>query len=629
MECFLCILILLLCCWNARPAGAATRHYTLTLHETSQAPDGFERKVYLVNGQHLGPLIEADQGDTLIVRVYNNLTVENTIHWHGLFQSGTPQMDGAPSVSQYPIPAGGNFTYTMHLTDQYGFYWYHSHMRAYYNDGIRGPLLIHPPPSLRRSYEDLARNEEENAILREVEKEASPVLLADWYHDLSDVVLQRYFTTGVYPLCVNSLLANGQGKVRCLPASDLTRGPNLGLDQYPQRVDQATAMTTPVAMRHPSASSTPMPKWRRKRSMNSDSGGMHVDSDMTTLNALGCEPPSTFNPGYNISSLPPVTCDGTSSSLLTIPGDCSKGWLTLHFVNAAAATKMHISLDAHSMWVFAADGLDVKLQNVKVLPIAIGERYSVMIKLDQKPGQYLLRYASYPTGDMQQVVEDLAVITYQGACSESMVDHDSRSIWMLLNGTAKANVSQLDSSLLAPFVPKPPPQSPAAVTKDLVINQSEPTVWLMNKVPYQASKVPIIYGNQSDGWTAPTTLHMPFNSTIDFVLSISNDSMDMMGHPMHMHGHKFWILGSGHGSFPYDSVLQAPSSMINLKDPPYRDLVELPRSGWAVIRYISDNPGAWFFHCHIQWHILSGMAVVLVEGEKELTEIMSLSSVGD
>lgn len=37
--------------------------------------------------------------------------------------------------------------------------------------------------------------------------------------------------------------------------------------------------------------------------------------------------------------------------------------------------------------------------------MAVGQRYSVMIKLDQTVGEYYLRFASYPWGDMQQVME--------------------------------------------------------------------------------------------------------------------------------------------------------------------------------------------------------------------------------
>lgn len=57
-----------------------------------------------------------------------------------------------------------------------------------------------------------------------------------------------------------------------------------------------------------------------------------------------------------------------------------------------------------------------------------------------------------------------------------------------------------------------------------------------------------------------------------------------MGHPMHLHGHKFWVLGTGSGPFPYATVKDVPSSLLNLHNPPYRDTTELPPSGWAVIR---------------------------------------------
>lgn len=42
----------------------------------------------------------------------------------------------------------------------------------------------------------------------------------------------------------------------------------------------------------------------------------------------------------------------------------------------------------------------------------LGERYSVMIKLDQKPGDYRLRFATYPAGDMQQILQSHAIVSY-------------------------------------------------------------------------------------------------------------------------------------------------------------------------------------------------------------------------
>lgn len=87
-----------------------------------------------------------------------------------------------------------------------------------------------------------------------------------------------------------------------------------------------------------------------------------------------------------------------------------------------------------------------------------------------------------------------------------------------------------------------------------------------------------------------------------------------MGHPFHLHGHKFWILGWGSGNFPASTTTEAPLSQIDWNNPPYRDTFLLPQGGWVAIRYITDNPGAWIFHCHIEWHLMTGLAVVLVEG---------------
>lgn len=90
-----------------------------------------------------------------------------------------------------------------------------------------------------------------------------------------------------------------------------------------------------------------------------------------------------------------------------------------------------------------------------------------------------------------------------------------------------------------------------------------------------------------------------------------------MGHPFHLHGNRFWVLGSGsHSSFPFTNVTDAAaSSLLNLEDPLYRDTVDLPEAGWAMLRFVADNPGAWIFHCHMQWHFMSGLAVVFVVGE--------------
>lgn len=103
---------------------------------------------------------------------------------------------------------------------------------------------------------------------------------------------------------------------------------------------------------------------------------------------------------------------------------------------------------------------------------------------------------------------------------------DQKSTWMLVNGSAKNASFVLDERRLAPFEQPMPRSGAADRTTIFTINQTDIVTWVVSESPYSESKTPIIYGNKSDGWAAQTTLHMPFNSTIDIVMKIANDSMD-------------------------------------------------------------------------------------------------------
>lgn len=134
-----------------------TRHFDWTLTYGQDAPDGFLKKRILINGQSPGPLIEANEGDTIVVKVKNFLDQGTSIHWHGMFQNSTPFMDGIAGFSQCPIPPGGHLTYRFKIEGQYGSYWWHSHSKMQYTDGLYGGLIIHSkrdPYQKCRDYDD-------------------------------------------------------------------------------------------------------------------------------------------------------------------------------------------------------------------------------------------------------------------------------------------------------------------------------------------------------------------------------------------------------------------------------------------------------------------------------------------
>ncbi|KAK4235038.1 multicopper oxidase [Achaetomium macrosporum] len=109
-------------------------------------PDGlFGRPVIGINNKWPCPTIEATKGDTVVVNLNNQLGNQTTgLHFHGITQTGTPEMDGPSSVNQCPLPPGSSIKYQF-TVDAPGTYWWHSHNMGQYPDGLRGPLIVHDP----------------------------------------------------------------------------------------------------------------------------------------------------------------------------------------------------------------------------------------------------------------------------------------------------------------------------------------------------------------------------------------------------------------------------------------------------------------------------------------------------
>jgi len=102
---------------------AATVTYNFDITWVWAAPDGFGRPVVGINGQWPCPTIEANVNDTIVVTVNNKLGNQTTgIHWHGINQVTTEEMDGPSGVTQCPIPPDSSLKYAF-LADVAGTYW--------------------------------------------------------------------------------------------------------------------------------------------------------------------------------------------------------------------------------------------------------------------------------------------------------------------------------------------------------------------------------------------------------------------------------------------------------------------------------------------------------------------------
>ena len=115
--------------------------YDLTIGTTNVNITGQPREALTVNGQLPAPLLRFKEGEDVTINVTNTLDVDSSLHWHGFILPYT--MDGAPGFGFDGIQPGETFTYRFTI-QQSGTYWYHSHSAMQEQAGLYGPIIIEP-----------------------------------------------------------------------------------------------------------------------------------------------------------------------------------------------------------------------------------------------------------------------------------------------------------------------------------------------------------------------------------------------------------------------------------------------------------------------------------------------------
>lgn len=137
--------------WALKSPGQANvlagRSFDLSIGESPVNFTGRARSAITVNGSVPGPLLRWREGDTVELRVHNRLPKNSvhgqhtSIHWHGMLLPAN--MDGVPGMSFNGIDVGESYLYRFPVR-QSGTYWYHSHSGFQEQAGLYGPLIIDP-----------------------------------------------------------------------------------------------------------------------------------------------------------------------------------------------------------------------------------------------------------------------------------------------------------------------------------------------------------------------------------------------------------------------------------------------------------------------------------------------------
>ncbi|KAJ6549619.1 laccase [Mycena vulgaris] len=259
------------------------------------------------------------------------------------------------------------------------------------------------------------------------------------------------------------------------------------------------------------------------------------------------------------------------------------------------------SIDGHTMTIIEVDGVNHKPLTVDSIQIFAGQRYSFVLTASNKPSNYWIRAQPTLAGTNQGFVNatNSAILRYVGA---PVADPTT-------NSTSKL---PLVETALHPLVPTPVPGTHTPGAADVMSLRLEISLdfttflWKINGSTFTPPTVPVLLQILSGAQQAQDLLPsgsvytLPPNKVIE--VSIPGGAPGAP-HPFHLHGHNFWVIRS------------AGNSTYNFDNPVIRDVVSTGAdvTDLTTFRFKTDNAGPWFLHCHIDWHLDAGLAVVFAE----------------
>lgn len=534
--------------------GGITRHYTFDIKLQNVTRLCHTKSMVTVNGQFPGPRIVTREGDRLVIKVVNHVANNITIHWHGVRQLQSGWADGPAYITQCPIQTGQSYVYNFTISGQRGTLFYHAHI-SWLRSTLYGPIIILPKRNVSYPF---AKPYKE-----------FPIIFGEWFNADPEAIISQALQTGA--------------------------GPNV--------------------------------------------------SEAYTINGLP-------GPLYN--------CSAKDTYKLKVKP--RKTYL-LRLINAALNDELFFRIANHTLTIVDADANYIKPFETETLLITPGQTTNVLLKTKSffPNATFFMMARPYATGQGTFDNSTVAGILEYVSSSEKSLHMKNLPLYKpslpKLNDTAfAANFSSKFRSLASPLYPAKVPhhidrhffftvglgtnpcdknqtcQGPTNSTKfSASINNISfvlPNIALLqshysgNSNGVYSSDFPIkptrLFNftgtppNNTNVDNGTKVVVLRFNTSVELIMQ-DTSILGAESHPLHLHGFNFYVVGQGFGNF--DS--KNDPKKFNLVDPVERNTVGVPAGGWVAIRFLADNPGVWFMHCHLEVHTSWGlkMAWLVLDGK--------------
>lgn len=565
---------------DRKEEGRPVKEYDLTIEENEMTLAGVTAKGMTINGGIPGPVLEFNEGDLAIINVTNKMDEETSVHWHGLILPNF--YDGVPYLTTPPIKPGTTFQYRIPI-NQSGTYWYHSHTMLQEQSGVYGSIVIQPKEKTLDYDKDLVvvlsdwTNEDPMNVLRNLKRRN------EWYQVKKGTAV---------PL--SRVIKEGALGAQFKFWRDRMEGADIADIYYPAFLSNGKSLAEYPEFK-------PGEKVRLRFINASASTYYWVDFGggnplLVASDGVDVQPVSKSRFLFGIAE--------TYDVIVTIPEG------TIEITATAQDGSGHTSIQLGSGTLYPAKRIDRpdKVEMMKQMakmdmkmgaPAMVGnkkkktpeylkENYGM--KMDMKDGQMKMVMRdkmSMKDGKMNDQMDMKMDDTMgmkkdkmqmnQAGDSDKMSDHMQHDMSKMQKDTSSFDYETRKTYFNYDFLKA---KENTAFKDDLPVNElllnltgnMERYVWSMNGVPLSETDKINIKGGE--------------------VTRITLNNLTMMHHPMHLHGHYFRVINE------------------NGERSPLKHTVNVPPMQKVVIEFYNEEYGDWFFHCHVLYHMMGGMARV-------------------
>lgn len=525
------------------PSLAKTVEYDLYVRDAPFNFTGVTRPAMTINGSIPGPTLHFTEGDTAVIRVHNLMDTETSFHWHGLLVPN--DQDGVPYLTSAPVKPHTTHTYTFPII-QNGTYWYHSHSGLQEQSGLYGAFVVRKRPG------DPARRTEDS--LPEY-----TLVLSDWTNENPNEVNRKLHT---------------------------------GSDWFSIRKGSVQSY------------------WEALRAGYL---GTKLTSEWKRMNAMDVS--DVFYNRFLLNGTP-------QASLPRLKGGDR---IRLRIVNGASSTYFWLRYAGGKIRVVASDGKDVVPVDVDRMIIAVSETYDVILTVPESGKSFEFQATAEDTtgssslwlghGEKQPLrpfpklnyfkkMKEMNGMMTMGGNMKMMkmnsgpmsrqMHHHGMSGGMPASHSGNMGMMGMKSGSLHGGGHGSMQEDGEGTTLTYDMLKSPSRTNLPSGVPVKELHF-MLTGNMNryvwsmNGKTLSETDRIMIKEGENVRIILTNNTM--MRHPMHLHGH-FFRLVNRHGDFS-----------------PLKFTVDIQPMTTQVIEFnaAEKTRGNWFFHCHILYHMMSGM----------------------